>query len=171
MSVTHNTARTITLPKKKKRQKMDVKSSCVIVSGYLLDITFNVEGQVKKKLETLQDVECVARGVGFVFPPQNLLEKCVGGVTRSYERNTDKDRLSASTRLGLFKRARKDQRMDHDFAIVPEALLKRCLSCCCENPAFIGSESLQGEVNSKAPLAAHLSNLFLSLWRLTQYEL
>lgn len=52
-----------------------------------MDIAFNVEWQVKEKLEALQDVECVACGVGFVFPPQDLLEKSICSIARSYERD------------------------------------------------------------------------------------
>lgn len=50
-----------------------------------MDIAFNVEWQVEEKLETLQDVECIACGVSFVFPPQDLLEQSICSITRSYE--------------------------------------------------------------------------------------
>lgn len=52
---------------------------------YLLDVAFNVEWQVKEELEALKDVESIARGVSFVFPAQDLLEKSVCSITRSYE--------------------------------------------------------------------------------------
>lgn len=56
----------------------------VLVQKYLLDVAFNVEWQVEEKLETLQDVECIACGVGLVFPPQDLLEESICGIARSY---------------------------------------------------------------------------------------
>lgn len=55
-----------------------------------MDIAFNVEWQVEEKLETLQDVECIACGVSFVFPPQDLLEKSIGSITRSYEKDGER---------------------------------------------------------------------------------
>lgn len=63
-----------------------------------MDIAFNVEWQVEEKLETLQDIECIACGVSFVFPPQDLLEKSICSITRSYERKTERERVSERER-------------------------------------------------------------------------
>lgn len=54
---------------------------------YLLNIPFNIEWQVEEKLETLQDVECIACGVSFVFPAQDLLEESIGSIARSYKKD------------------------------------------------------------------------------------
>ena len=54
-----------------------------------MDIAFDVEWQVEEKLETLQDVECVACGVSFVFPPQDLLEQSICSIARSYEKHRE----------------------------------------------------------------------------------
>lgn len=40
----------------------------------LLDVALDVERQVEKEFETLQDVECIACGIGFILSPQNLLK-------------------------------------------------------------------------------------------------
>lgn len=58
---------------------------CSCCYWYLLDVTFNVEWQVEEKLEALQDIESVTCGIGFVFPAQNLLEKCICSITCSCE--------------------------------------------------------------------------------------
>lgn len=51
--------------------------------SYLLDVALDVERQVEEELEALQDVERVARGVGFVLPSQDLLEERVCGIARA----------------------------------------------------------------------------------------
>lgn len=88
-------------------------STCAGVSGvlwgqYLLDVAFNVEWQVEEKLEALQDVECIACGVSFVFPPQDLLEKSICSITRSYERDGQRKRewvkeAGENEKLGYYK--------------------------------------------------------------------
>lgn len=67
---------------------------------YLFDVAFNVERQVKKKLEALKDVESIARGVSFVFPAQDFLEKSVCSITRSYKEERVKE-------------ARENERLEH----------------------------------------------------------
>lgn len=70
---------------------------------YLLDVALNVEWQVEEKLETLQDVESVARGVGFVFPAQDLLEKSICGITCSYEGEGERERQEKMRALNTTK--------------------------------------------------------------------
>lgn len=69
-----------------------------IVIQYLLDVAFNVEWQVEEKLETLQDVECIACRVSFVFPTQDLLEKSICCITRSCEKDGERQRVSERER-------------------------------------------------------------------------
>lgn len=68
------------------------------VIQYLLDVAFNVEWQVEEKLETLQDIECIACGVSFVFPTQDLLEKSIRCITRSCEKDGERQRVSERER-------------------------------------------------------------------------
>lgn len=68
-----------------------------------MDVAFNVEWQVEEKLEALQDVERVARGVGFVFPAQDLLEKSICSITRSYEGGGGVREAGENERLEYYK--------------------------------------------------------------------
>lgn len=52
---------------------------------HLLDVAFNIEWEVEQKLEALQDIKCVPRGVSFVFPTQDLLKESVCSITCPYE--------------------------------------------------------------------------------------
>lgn len=84
---------------------------------YLLDIALNVEWQVEEELEALQHVERVACGVGFVFPPQDLLEKSVCGITRSYERETERGRVSESEGTGTKTRNEDTVKINADTTL------------------------------------------------------
>lgn len=47
---------------------------------HLLDVAFNVEWQVEEEFETLQYIEGVACGVGFILSAQNLLKQSISGI-------------------------------------------------------------------------------------------
>lgn len=47
---------------------------------HLLDVALNVEWQVEEEFETLQYIEGVACGVGFILSAQNLLKQSVSGI-------------------------------------------------------------------------------------------